>query len=234
MLALLGLAILVGMYHALEADHLAAVSSLATGKTRLPDIIAQGITWGIGHTATLFLFAGAALTLGQAIPEGLATQLETAVGIMLIGLGGHVLWRMWRDRVHFHAHRHETGEAHFHAHSHASDSVRHDRSRHAHLHRFNLRTLLVGMTHGMAGSAALLLLTVSESRTAGEGLAYVLLFGLGSMLGMVVVSAAIGLPLTLTARFMTWTNRGLQLAIGAITMFIGASVVHSTIFSGQF
>src|SRR6185437_8203570 len=74
------------------------------------------LTWGLGHTLTLFVFAGAAILLGHAIPEKLARPLETAVGVMLVDLGAHVLWRLWRDRVHFHRHSHDGGVVHFHAH----------------------------------------------------------------------------------------------------------------------
>lgn len=231
MWSLLGLAVLVGMHHALEADHVAAVSSLASGKKRLSDIVGLGLTWGLGHTVTLFLLAGFALVLGQAIPETFSMQLEAAVGIMLVGLGGHVLWRLRRDRVHFHGHRHEEGETHFHAHNHTFDSMQHARSPHCHAHRFHWRTLMVGMTHGMAGSAALLLLTVTQIRSPWMGLVYVVLFGIGSMLGMAVVTAVIGVPLTLTAQFLTSANRGLQMAVGITTIVIGAYAIHSTVFA---
>lgn len=229
MLTMLGLALLVGMHHALEADHVAAVSSLVSGRTRVSDIVGHGLTWGAGHTLTLFLFAGAALAFGQAIPEIYATRLEAAVGLMLVGLGVHVLWRLWRDRIHFHAHHHDGGKAHFHAHSHAGERLRHASSPHRHAHRFKWRALAVGMMHGMAGSAALLLLTVAQIGSAWEGLAYVVVFGLGSMVGMAVVSAAIGVPLTLSAQFFTWANRGLQVAIAVTTIVIGAGTLHTAI-----
>src|SRR6201996_6769720 len=119
MFGILGLGFLLGMQHALEADHVAAVSSIAARRDNVADIVKHGLTWGLGHTLTLFVFAGAALTLGQAIPDGLARPIETAVGIMLIGLGAHVLWRLWRDRVHFHTHSHGNSETHVHVHSHA-------------------------------------------------------------------------------------------------------------------
>ncbi len=231
MLTFLGLALLVGMHHALEADHVAAVSSLVSGRTRVSDIVGHGLTWGAGHTLTLFLFAGAALVFGQAIPEIYATRLEAAVGLMLVGLGAHVLWRVWRDRIHFHAHHHGDGKAHFHAHSHAGERLRHASSPHRHAHRFKWRALVVGMTHGMAGSAALLLLTVTQIASAWEGLAYVLVFGLGSMLGMAAVSAAIGVPLTFSAQFFTWANRGLQGVIGATTIAIGAATLHTALLA---
>ena len=115
MFAILSFGFLLGMQHALEADHIAAVSSIAARRSEVGDIVKHGLTWGLGHTLTLFAFAGAAILLGHAIPEKLAGPLETAVGIMLVGLGAHLLWRLWRDRVHFHAHRHDDGTVHVHA-----------------------------------------------------------------------------------------------------------------------
>ena len=112
MFGILGIGFLLGMQHALEADHIAAVSSIAARRTDVRDIVKHGLTWGLGHTLTLFVFAGAAILLGHAIPEHLARPLETAVGVMLVGLGAHVLWRLWRDRVHVHAHRHDDGTVH--------------------------------------------------------------------------------------------------------------------------
>jgi ABC-type nickel/cobalt efflux system permease component RcnA len=109
MFGILGLGFLLGMQHALEADHIAAVSSIAVRRTHVGDIVKHGLTWGLGHTLTLFAFAGAAILLGHAIPEHLARPIEAAVGIMLIGLGAHVLWRLWRDRMHFHKHGHGGG-----------------------------------------------------------------------------------------------------------------------------
>src|SRR5258708_37454651 len=104
MFGILGLGFLLGMQHALEADHIAAVSSIAARRSHVADIVKHGLTWGLGHTLTLFAFAGAAILLGHAIPETIARPIETAVGIMLVGLGAHVLWRLLRDRLHFHRH----------------------------------------------------------------------------------------------------------------------------------
>lgn len=227
MLGILGLGFLLGMQHALEADHIAAVSSIAARRTHAGDIIKHGLTWGLGHTLTLFMFAGAAILLGHAIPEHLSRPLETAVGIMLVGLGSHVLWRLWRDRVHFHRHRHGDGTEHLHAHSHARESVSHQRSAHTHEHGFRWRSLLVGLMHGMAGSAALLVLAVSQVAAPIYGLLYLLLFGIGSMLGMAALSAVIAVPLVVSARWLTWANRGLQGAVGVITITIGAMTVYA-------
>jgi cytochrome c biogenesis protein CcdA len=221
MFGILGLGFLLGMQHALEADHIAAVSSIAARRSRIGDIVKHGLTWGLGHTLTLFVFAGAAILLGRAIPDTIARPIEAAVGIMLIGLGAHVLWRLWRDRVHFHRHGHADGTVHFHAHSHAGDTVPHVRSVHTHEHGFRWRSLLVGLMHGMAGSAALLVLAVTQASSPAAGLGYVALFGIGSMTGMGVLSALIAVPLAVSARFLTVANRALQGVVGVVTIAIG-------------
>jgi cytochrome c biogenesis protein CcdA len=231
MFGILGLGFLLGMQHALEADHIAAVSSIAARRGHVADIVKHGLTWGLGHTLTLFAFAGAAILLGRAIPETIARPMETAVGVMLIVLGAHVLWRLWRDRVHFHKHGHGDGTAHFHAHSHAGETAPHVRTAHAHEHGFRWRTLLVGLMHGMAGSAALLVLAVSQASSSAVGLAYVALFGIGSMIGMGALSTLIAVPLAISAHWLTWANRGLQGAVGLATIAIGIVTVVETVLA---
>jgi hypothetical protein len=228
MFGILGLGFLLGMQHALEADHIAAVSSIAARRTHVADIVKHGLTWGLGHTLTLFAFAGAAILLGHAIPDRLARPIEAAVGVMLIGLGAHVLWRLWRDRVHFHSHGHGDGTVHIHAHSHAGEAVSHVNASHAHAHGFRWRTLLVGLMHGMAGSAALLVLAVSQASSPTAGLGYVALFGIGSTIGMGVLSAVIAVPLAVSARWLTWANSGLQGAVGIVTIAIGSNTIIAT------
>jgi hypothetical protein len=230
MFGILGLGFLLGMQHALEVDHIAAVSSIAARRTELGDIVKHGLTWGLGHTVTLLAFAGIAVLVGQAIPQAFARPIETCVGIMLVGLGAHVLWRLWRDRVHFHPHVHADGTIHLHAHSHKGESVSHAGASHAHAHAegFRWRTLLVGLMHGMAGSAALLLLTASQASSPAIGLGYIALFGVGSMIGMGALSAVIAVPLVVSARWLSLANSGLQGAVGVITIAIGASTIIAT------
>src|SRR5947207_2548021 len=229
MFAIAALGFLLGMQHALEADHIAAVSSIAARRTHVGDIVKHGLTWGVGHTLTLFMFAGAAILLGRAIPDSVAKPIEAAVGIMLIGLGAHVLWRLWRDRVHFHRHGHGDGTVHFHAHSHAGDTAPHARAAHMHEHGFRWRTLLVGLIHGLAGSAALLVLTVSQASSPAVGLGYVALFGVGSMIGMGALSTVIAVPLAVSARWLTWANRGLHGAVGLATVASGIMTGTGTV-----
>ena len=229
MFAILGLGFVLGMQHALEADHIAAVSSIAARRSDIGDILKHGLTWGLGHTLTLFVFAGCAILLGRAIPDTIAKPIEAAVGIMLIGLGAHVLWRLWRDRVHFHRHSHGDGTVHVHAHSHANQTVPHARASHEHIHGFRWRTLVVGLMHGMAGSAALLVLAVSQATSPAIGLGYVALFGIGSMIGMGILSSLIAVPLAVSARWLTSANRSLQGGVGIVTIAIGVmTIVENT------
>ena len=229
MFGILGLGFLLGMQHALEADHIAAVFSIAARRGNVGDIVKHGLTWGLGHTLTLFLFAGAAIVLGHAIPEHVARPLEAAVGVMLVGLGAHVLWRLWSDGVHFHHHDHGDGTQHIHLHSHAAEPGPHRLSAHAHEHGFRWRSLLVGLMHGMAGSAALLVLAVSQVGNPVYGIIYVLLFGLGSMLGMGALSTVIAVPLAVSARWLTWANRWFQAIVGTVTIVIGAMTIYTTV-----
>lgn len=225
MLAILGLGFVIGLQHAMEADHLAAVATIASRHSGAKDIVRHGLTWGLGHTLTLFALGGAAFLLGSAIPDSLAQALEFAVGVMLVALGTHLLWKLWRSNVHLHVHQHG-GDNHLHVHSHQSDPAPHAQSVHGHPHPgFRWRTLLVGLMHGMAGSAALLLLAMTQVKDPARGLAYILVFGLGSMVGMGILSAVIAVPLLLSARFLTWANRGLQISIGVCTVCLGAATM---------
>jgi ABC-type nickel/cobalt efflux system permease component RcnA len=147
---------------------------------------------------------------------------------MLVGLGAHLWWRLWRDRVHFHRHHHDDGTVHLHAHSHAGESVPHADASHAHAHGFRWRTLLVGLMHGMAGSAALLVLTVTQASSAAAGLGYIALFGVGSMIGMGALSTVIAVPIAISARWLTWANQTLQGAVGLVTIAIGVNTIVAT------
>src|SRR5258705_8402411 len=122
MFGILCLGFLLGMQHAIGAGLIAAVSSIAARRSHVAGIGKHGLTWGLGHTLTLFVFAGCAILLGRAIPETIARPIETAVGLMLVGLGAHVLWRLWRDRVHFHPHGHGDRTVPFHAPSHSRET----------------------------------------------------------------------------------------------------------------
>ena len=239
----------LGLRHALESDHLAAVATLATGQQSLLSTIRQGVAWGIGHTVTLLFVGGVVLALGARIPEQLEQSLELCVGVMLIGLGADVMRKLRRQRVHFHVHRHGNGELHVHAHSHAEPKFRapllptmpphvrklpmlelpHAMTQHAHHHMRELpvRAMAVGMMHGLAGSAALVVLSLQSVRSVPAGLGYIGLFGLGSIVGMALLSAVIAIPLRWSGRYLTGLYRTLAAGIGLLTVGLGAWIVVS-------
>jgi hypothetical protein len=226
--SILALGFVLGMRHATDADHLAAVATLATRSRSVGHTVAQGIAWGTGHTLTLMFFGGAVLVLGAVVPAQAAQALELAVGVMLCLLGADALYRLRRERIHFHAHRHTDGVAHFHAHSHSGEGTPHDPARHEHVHPrgFPARALLVGMVHGMAGSAALILLSLEAMGSPAREFVYIAIFGLGSILGMALLSAAIAVPLRLTSRRLKQTHDGLSAAVGLATLLLGCYIVY--------
>ena len=228
MLSVLFLGFVIGLQHALEADHVAAVSSLVCGKSEVKGIARHGAIWGLGHTLVLVTFGGGVIFLKMTIDDAFANGLEFGVGIMLVALGGNVLTRLWRQKIHFHAHRHGSGDLHFHAHSHRGDPDPHDLSSHAHGHPGWPRTFLVGLMHGMAGTAALVVLTATTFETPGLGFVFILVFGVGSIIGMVALSVVIAVPISLTARSLTRVNTGIQAAVGLATLAIGVVVIGKT------
>lgn len=189
MLTFLLLGFLLGLRHAVEADHVAAVATLVARAPSARQCVLRGAVWGLGHTLTLLVVGGTSLVAGLVIPDHIHRLLEGAVGVMLVALGLDVFRRMRQGRIHFHPHEH--GELrHIHAHRHVNAA--HD---HLHARRFPLRALLVGSVHGVAGSAALVLLAAQAASGPVSGLGYILLFGCGSIAGMAVLSLGFALPL---------------------------------------
>ncbi len=225
-LSILIVGALLGMQHATEADHLAAVATLATREGSLTQTLRQGVAWGVGHTLTLMLFAGAVLALGQAISPGLEQVLETAVGIMLIVLGVDVLRRLARERLHFHVHRHAPATPHVHAHSHRGEGAHVESAhRHAHPKRWPLRALAIGVMHGLAGSAALVVLSLKAVPSVALGLGYIALFGIGSIAGMALLSVVIAVPLKLSAGYLTRLHHSMTALVGAFSCGLGVFMV---------
>jgi hypothetical protein len=228
--SLLFVGLFIGMRHALEADHMAAVASLMHDRQSMRQALRQGGVWGLGHTITLFLFGSVVIFMDWVIPEHLASGLELAVGVMLVLLGSDVLLRLVRNRVHFHGHRHGDDHYHFHAHSHAGESRSgHDpaRHRHRHLRGFPLRALFVGMMHGMAGSAAVILLALGAVTSPLQGMLYILSFGVGSIFGMALLSLIISIPLRASAGRLAWMHKGFQALAGTVTVGLGFLLLYT-------
>ena len=202
---------LLGLKHATEADHVAALATLVTRRQSIAQTLRVGVAWGCGHTLTLLLFGGAVLVLGLGVPHRAAQALEFAVGVMLVLLGGGLLRKLRRERLHL-----------------QPDSA--DGVPDPHARSVPARALLVGMVHGMAGSAALILLSLQAVGSAAWGLVYLVVFGLGSLLGMTALSIAIAVPLRFSARHADWAHTALSAIVGAATVGLGLFMVFLTGF----
>ncbi len=227
MLAILAFGFLVGMGHALEADHLTAVAAMAADGRSRRGMMMMGALWGAGHTITLFALCTAVILFGFALTARTTATFEFGVGVMLVLLGLNVLRKMHLAKVHFHVHRHADTPPHFHAHSHLDAPVAHRADPHRHAHRtpLSMRPLLVGLMHGAAGSAALLAFALAAAHDGRAAVFYVLLFGIGSMVGMAALSFAASWPLGMAQRTATWLHRGVTVAIAGAAMTLGARAI---------
>lgn len=225
--SILLLGFIIGMRHAVEADHVAAVASLTAKNNSMASAIKQGVVWGLGHTLTLFVVGTVVLLMEGIIPGHLVRSLELIVGVMLVLLGVDVLYRLWKQQIHFHSHQHNNGITHFHAHSHQKET-QHNPQQHVHRHPigFPFRALFIGLMHGLAGSAALILLTLQTVQSPLLGMLYILLFGVGSIVGMAVLSVVIAVPLHYSARGLTCLHNGLQGVIGCSTLSLGVMMIY--------
>jgi ABC-type nickel/cobalt efflux system permease component RcnA len=229
----LTLGFLLGLKHATEADHLVAVTTIVSEQRSLWRSMMVGLLWGAGHTAALFAAGLLIIIMHISIPACIAAMLELSVAAMIIFLGARILYLLLRDhrRVHVHTHTHN-GRTHSHLHFHdpedehrVSDAQTAAQPLH-HSAFGGLRPVLVGLVHGLAGSAALTLLVLTEVMSGGGGsralgLAYLLIFGAGSIGGMLVMSALISLPFIFTANYFTRINHPLRLVAGLASVAFG-------------
>jgi cytochrome c biogenesis protein CcdA len=220
------LGFLLGVEHALEADHVAAVASLATRSSSMRSTVKVASFWGIGHALTLFCFGGVLIALGVSLPAAYDRLFELGVGLMLVFLGFDVLRRLRKRQMHLHVHEHGAGIRHVHVHAHEGEAE------HAHHdHAQALRPMLVGSMHGLAGSAALILVSLQTMDSGAQALVYLAVFGLGTILGMVLFAIVVFLPLRVSSRQLEWASRGLETAIGLTTLAVGAWISVRVIVS---
>ena len=216
----LTLGFVLGMRHALDADHLAAVSTIVTEERSLFRSSLIGVFWGAGHTAALLVFGLAVAAFRVALTPRFAQFLEFAVGCMLIYLGANVLVKLAKGyAMHVHAHDHEhQGVAHSHLHLHLG------KMEHSHEHRtlrLGGRPFVVGVVHGLAGTAALMMMVVGAIPSLILAAGYILIFGVGSIGGMVVMSLLMTLPLALAAQRVRLIERIIRLAAGLFSLGFG-------------
>jgi ABC-type nickel/cobalt efflux system permease component RcnA len=220
---MLALGMLVGIRHALEADHLAAVAALASRSASLAQRITVAAVWGCGHALSLTVLGGLLLALGTALSEPVARGFELVAALLLIAVGIDVVRRARRQGLHVHAHEHAGGARHLHLHAHAGDA-RHDPAAHEHDHadvrRLLPRALAVGGVHGLAGSGALVALSMQSLGSGFGAFAYVVCFAVGSIVGMMAFSVGLSVPLALSGRAVR-TAGGVERVFGAVSIVVG-------------
>ncbi len=220
----------LGLKHATEPDHLAAVSTIVSERKNIWSASLVGGLWGVGHTISLFIAGILVILLHFEISERAAQILEFCVALMLIGLGLDALRKLARGgQLHWHVHKHG-GITHVHPHvhdeatAHVPEKTPAENTHHG--LKLSPRPLIVGMIHGMAGSGALMLLILSTISSPAVGIAYILIFGIGSIGGMMLMSMLVGLPFHFTAnRFVRadWFLRG---AAGLFSLGFGLFMVY--------
>lgn len=225
----LGLGFVLGLKHATEADHLMAVTTIVSEQRSIWRSALVGTLWGVGHTASLLLAGALVVSLRLVIPERVAAGLELGVAVMIMLLGGRVLYLLLRNRREPHIHPHAHGDViHSHLHFHDSGDAHPVTVSGSHQHhtlaRVGWRPIIVGMIHGLAGSATLTLLVLTEIMRGGsalKGILYLLVFGLGSLGGMLAMSAVVSLPFVLTARRFERGHKPIQWIAGCASILFG-------------
>lgn len=215
LLTALGLGFLLGLRHALDADHIVAVTTIVSQGKSLIRSAMVGLTWGLGHALTLLAAGFAVLAFRLVIPSKFSLAMEFTIGVILVLLGIPLVRRMM-SRTHTHWHQHGQ-ELHEHSHSHQSSD--------AHEHRHLRRPFLLGMVHGLAGSGVLTVMVLSAMPSVGEGLMFLLIFSVGSILAMLIFGGLIGLPFKLTAERAVKWNVWIQGAAGLTSVVLGLFIM---------
>lgn len=217
-LGTLGLGFVIGLRHALDTDHLAAVSTIVSERKHWLSSLLVGGLWGVGHTVSL-LIAGIAVIFMNLNIEKYEKPLEFCVALMLIGLGANLLFKLARGgRVHFHEHEHGV---HRHTHPHIHDGNPEPDSRTHHGLKLGVRPLAIGMIHGLAGSAGLLLVLLATIKSTGLAFGVIVIFGIGSIGGMMLMSLLLSLPIHLTAVSFTRANLVIRALAGVFSLGFG-------------
>jgi ABC-type nickel/cobalt efflux system permease component RcnA len=216
---------LLGVRHALEADHVAAVAALATRTSSHRGLLRLAAGWGTGHTLTILAVGAVVIAVGVSLPSASAHTLDRVVGAVLVLLGADVLRRALARRMHAHVHEHDDGSRHLHLHFHDAEpeatAARHE---HEHERRGVGRALAMGSLHGLAGSAALLLLVLPNAGGGLAALGCLAVFGVGSIVGMLLFSLAIAFPLQLAMRSVS-AMAGLEGVLGTATILVGVRIL---------
>ena len=224
----------LGLKHAVEADHLAAVSTIVSDRKSLWSASVVGGLWGLGHTISLFIAGVAVILLHFQISERVSRGLELGVALMLVVLGLDTLRKLFRGgQLHMHFHRHG-GRLHAHPHIHDATQAHANGSNQEHSAELPThhglavgpRPLIVGMIHGLAGSGALMLLVLSTISSPTVGMIYVLVFGVGSIGGMMLMSLLLSVPIHFTTKRFARMDFAMRGVAGLFSLSFGLFMIY--------
>ncbi len=227
--AILAIGMLLGLKHATDADHVVAVATFATEHGNVWRGMWVGASWGLGHTTPLLALGIVILLVKEALLdryEAVAPVLEFGVGIMLVFLGAQVFYNLRRGTLHAHAHQHG---GHAHVHVHATHREGSEPGNGNGLHevlrpQFRLKSYAIGIVHGLAGSAAVMLVLLPQIEVFWVGLGYLLVFGVGTIASMALITIALGVPFALTTGARQW-QRGIAGVAGAASLLFGLALM---------
>lgn len=228
-----------GLEHAFEADHLLAVNNLVTNRTKIKDALKDGMFWGVGHTSTIFIVGVIMIGFKISISENIFSYLEAVVGLMLIILGIIRLFKLlYKKRhshtyYHSHPHTHSNGVTHTHMHAHTyyhSHPIASFQHRHYERSQNYKAAFGVGLVHGLAGSGSLVILVISQMKTPLEGLLYILVFGVGSILGMFIASGLFSIPFTKSILKSQKLQNILIIISSVICIIFGLKIIYTNLF----
>ncbi len=211
--AMLALGFVLGMRHATDADHVVAVSAIVIRERSLRAAAPIGALWGLGHTLTILIVGGAIIVFGVVIPPRVGLGLELCVALMLVILGGLNIRGVLRSTTD--SAEGSVGGPHAHPH----EGLRRNNSG-------SIRPLAVGIVHGLAGSAAVALLVLGAISSAAWAACYLLVFGIGTVAGMILITFAMALSISLAARGFDRLHRLLGLATGLAGVIFGMFLVY--------
>jgi sulfite exporter TauE/SafE len=253
LLSIIALGFFLGMRHATDPDHVIAVSTIVSRHRSVRHAAVIGALWGVGHTVTILLVGTGIILFGWVIPTRVGLSMEFSVGLMLILLGALNLtgFLQWMTNTFGSPHTHSDGVLHSHAHSHGdyvhTHAHSHDPDVHPHdpartpVNWFDrhfgslgfyhlLRPLAVGLVHGLAGSAAVALLVLATIHNPKWAVVYLLVFGVGTIAGMMLITGALALPFAFSTGRFAKLNSGLRVASGVISLGFGLFLVFETGF----
>ncbi|MEO8110819.1 MAG: sulfite exporter TauE/SafE family protein [Ginsengibacter sp.] len=219
------LTIYAGFAHAFEADHLLAVSNIVSRRNSIRLSLKDGIYWGLGHTSTILLIGILVLLFRVNISAQYFHYLEAIVGVMLVILGLYRLKKLLRVKkiiIHTHAHEHDGSGAHQHLHVHVGSPAKHN---HQHSLAYG-----VGLVHGLAGSGALIVMVMIQIKEPMNGLLYLLIFGIGSIGGMLIAAGLFSIPFSKKIMKARGLQSGLIIISALLCLIYGSVVVYKNFF----